>query len=124
MYVAITRAKDKLFLLRARSRILYGESQANTASQFLSDIPEELLEAPERCQKSLKANELNYTPIPVEEYPEEAIQLYEGDKVVHTTFGEGVVVAIQGGVVSVCFKNPKYGTKKLAISIAPLKKIE
>ncbi len=124
MYVAITRAKDKLFLLRARSRILYGETQSNTASQFLTDIPEELLEPGERSQRSLSAHELNYTPIPVEEYPDEAIQLFEGDKVVHTTFGEGVVVAIQGGVVSVCFKNPKYGTKKLAISIAPLKKIE
>jgi len=124
MYVAITRAKDKLFLLRAKSRTLYGETQSNTPSQFLSDIPEELIEQDERRQRAIKPDELNYAPIPVEEYPDDAVQLYEGDKVVHTSFGEGVVVAIQGGVVSVCFKNPRYGTKKLAISIAPLKKIE
>jgi len=124
MYVAVTRAKDKLFLLRAKSRTLYGETQSNSPSQFLSDIPAELTEADERVQRAIKPNELSYTPIPVEEYPDEAVQLFEGDKVTHASFGEGVVVAIQGGVVSVCFKNPRYGTKKLAISIAPLKKIE
>jgi DNA helicase II / ATP-dependent DNA helicase PcrA len=124
MYVAITRAKDKLFMLRAKNRTLYGETQSNSPSQFLSDIPDELIEADERKQRAIKPSDLSYTPIPVEEYPDESVQLYEGDKVSHATFGDGVVVAIQGGVVSVCFKNPRYGTKKLAISIAPLKKIE
>jgi len=124
MYVAITRAKDKLFMLRAKSRTIYGETQSNSPSQFLSDIPEELIEADERRQRAIKSSELSYTPIPVEEYPDEAVQLFEGDRVTHNSFGDGVVVAIQGGVVSVCFKNPRYGTKKLAISIAPLKKIE
>lgn len=124
MYVAITRAKDKLFLLRAKNRTLYGETQSNSPSQFLSDLPQELIETDERVQRAIKPNEISYTPIPVEEYSEEPVQLYEGDRVSHASFGEGVVVAIQGGVVSVSFKNPRYGTKKLAISIAPLKKID
>jgi DNA helicase-2/ATP-dependent DNA helicase PcrA len=124
MYVAITRAKDKLFMLRAKNRTLYGETQSNSPSQFLSDIPDDLIEVDERKQRAIKPDQLSYTPIPVEEYPDEAVQLFEGDRVTHTSFGDGTVVAIQGGVVSVCFKNPRYGTKKLAISIAPLKKIE
>jgi DNA helicase II / ATP-dependent DNA helicase PcrA len=124
MYVAITRAKDRLYLLRAKSRLLYGETQSTTPSQFIIDIPEGVLEPEERQQRKLNSGELNYTPIPVEEYPEVTIELFEGDKVHHTTFGEGVVVALTGGVVTVCFKDKKYGVKKLALSIAPLKKIE
>jgi DNA helicase-2/ATP-dependent DNA helicase PcrA len=122
--VAITRAKDRLYLLRAKNRTLYGESKDNAASQFLTDIPEELLDMPVRSQRSLSGNDLGYTPIPVEEYPGDAVELYDGDRVFHQSFGEGVVVAITPGVVTVSFKNIKYGVKKLAISIAPLKKLD
>ena len=136
MYVAITRAKDKLYLLRAKTRMLYGETQSNTASQFLDDIPEELMDQEERKQRRLSSRDLSYTPIPSEEYAsassnssvdtytETIIQLVDGDKVIHQSFGEGVVVNVTGGVATVCFKNPVYGTKKLALSIAPLKKVE
>jgi DNA helicase-2/ATP-dependent DNA helicase PcrA len=126
MYVAITRAKDKLYLLRARSRTIYGETSGTVPSQFLVDIPPNLIEPEERTQRRLTptTSELSYTPIQVEEYPDDAVQLFEGDKVLHNTFGEGVVVALQGGVVTVNFKDNKYGVKKLAISIAPLKKVE
>lgn len=43
-YVGITRAKEKLFLTHCRSRTMYGSWQANLPSQFLKEIPEELLE--------------------------------------------------------------------------------
>lgn len=125
MYVALTRAKDKLYLLRAKNRMLYGETSASIPSQFLVDIPLNVMEQDTtRVQRKLTSTDLGYTPIPVEEYPDDAVQLFEGDKVFHATFGEGVVVALQGGIVSVCFKDKKYGVKKLAISIAPLKKVE
>jgi DNA helicase II / ATP-dependent DNA helicase PcrA len=124
MYVAITRARNKLYLLRAKSRMLYGETQSSTPSQFLVDVPESVLEQDIRQQRKISSAEIGYTPIPQEEYPDTVIELFEGDKVHHATFGEGVVVALQGGVVTVCFKDNKYGVKKLALSIAPLKKIE
>ncbi len=124
MYVALTRAKDRLYLLRAKNRMLYGETSASIPSQFMIDIPADLLEQDTRVQRKLTTSELSYTPIPVEEYPDDAVQLFEGDKVVHASFGDGVVVALQGGIVTVNFKDKKYGVKKLAISIAPLKKVE
>lgn len=43
-YVGITRAKERLYLLRANSRLLYGSIQANMASRFLNEIPDELKE--------------------------------------------------------------------------------
>lgn len=43
-YVAITRAKDKLFLTLARSRLYFGSTQTNIPSRFLAEIPEKLIE--------------------------------------------------------------------------------
>ncbi len=133
MYVAITRAKQKLYLLHARSRMLYGESQANPVSQFISDFPEEVLEKDAARQHQT----LNAKPIPEEtdheliyhhQEPQEPTlssvsDFRDGDRVSHQTFGEGTIISIQGGVATICFKSKKHGIKKLALSIAPLTKL-
>ncbi len=125
MYVAITRAKSKIYMLRAKSRMFYGEVQSNPPSQFLVDIPAEIIESDERIQRPLvSTSDLHYTPIPVEEYDSPGVELQNGDKVSHQSFGEGVVLNITGGIVQIRFNNPKYGLKRLALSIAPLTKIE
>lgn len=138
MYVAMTRAKDKLYLLHARNRMLYGQTQSNAPSQFLMDIPETLIEKEQfqrsTHQKSFRRDQLAGMPIPVEtassqaeEAAHEAAQAIEnfsdGDRVAHKIFGEGIVISVTGGVATVCFKDPKHGLKKLALSVAPLKKI-
>lgn len=46
-YVALTRAKEKLFLTFANTRTIFGSKQINTPSEFLSDIPEDLVEIEE-----------------------------------------------------------------------------
>jgi DNA helicase-2/ATP-dependent DNA helicase PcrA len=43
-YVAITRAKEKVYMTNAKSRLYFGNIQANLPSRFLSEIPAELLE--------------------------------------------------------------------------------
>ncbi len=124
MYVAITRAKDKLYMTHAKNRMLYGEVQSSAPSQFLDDIPEEVMDKPEKQKhRSLSAGEIGGSPIPVEP-PDFTPEFSDGDKVYHQSFGDGVIVSVKGGVATVCFKNPKYGIKKLALSIAPLKKVE
>ncbi len=124
MYVAITRAKDKLYMSHAKNRMLYGEVHSSAPSQFLVDIPEELIDQPVKQQyRSLSATEIGKNPIPVENIDLNPA-FADGDKVFHQSFGDGVVVSVKGGVATVCFKNPKYGIKKLALSIAPLKKVE
>ncbi|MFC1615758.1 DNA helicase PcrA [Patescibacteria group bacterium] len=132
MYVAMTRAKNNLYLLHARSRMLYGESRAHAPSQFLADIDDKLVESNfaktgERKAKSLE--QIGRTPIPIEaenppvDFENFEIELDVGDKVKHNIFGKGIVVALTGGVVTVAFEDPKVGVKKLALSVAPLKKI-
>jgi DNA helicase-2/ATP-dependent DNA helicase PcrA len=123
MYVAITRARERLYLLHAKQRMLYGESQNNAPSAFISDIPEEILTTFGKTRKHISIKDIGDKPIPVEEISPH-VNLKDGDKVMHNSFGEGVVVTVQGDVATVAFKNPDVGIKRLALSIAPLVKIE
>ena len=43
-YVAVTRAKEKLFITRAKERLFYGQTQYNPVSRFVREIPEKLIE--------------------------------------------------------------------------------
>lgn len=146
MYVALTRARNKLYLLHAQNRLLYGESQSNAPSQFLRDIPGHLLDQEEAAPANTWYSEPGWSrqarPLPVENagidaiatqdgprlVREEAVfsdeeELKEGDRVRHDAFGEGRVVSVKGGVATVAFDALHHGTKKLALSIAPLRKI-
>ncbi|MCC7431932.1 ATP-binding domain-containing protein, partial [Candidatus Peregrinibacteria bacterium] len=138
MYVALTRAKNKLYLVHARNRLLYGESQSNPPSQFIKDIPEELLEKEQKTEHSWHNSSNFYRthakPIPAETdhdiYREPVqttavsskIEFQEGDLVFHDSFGSGKITSIKGGVATVAFDSIRYGTKKLALSVAPLRK--
>lgn len=130
MYVGVTRAMHQLFLLHAKQRLLYGEFKQNAPSQFLMDIPEQLLHG------YVDAPEIGGRPIPVEddfgfvpdELPEDDFgssngDLASGDRVAHPKFGEGLVLEVQGGIVTVAFERRHVGVKKLALSIAPLKRL-
>ncbi len=125
MYVAMTRAEEKLYLLHAEERLLYGENKNNAPSQFLIEVPENLLEFhPPRSARQHTAVKsligMGHKPLPVETTQE---LFSEGDKVHHDAFGSGKVVSVRGGVATIVFERPDVGIKKLALSIAPLKKI-
>jgi len=126
MYVAMTRAMEGLYLLHARTRMLYGESKSNAPSQFLADIPEELIESNTRMRPkapTMDVSNFGTKPIPVEFAAEVECEFGVGDTAAHPTFGNGIVVDITGGIITIAFKDPTIGVKKLAISIAPLKKV-
>ena len=126
MYVAMTRCKDCLFLLHARNRTLYGESRSNAPSQFLADIPAEFVDANfggHGARIHMSVNDIGDTPLPVEIDEGVEVEFGVGDKVKHNSFGEGIVVAVTGGVATIAFQDPRVGIKKLALSIAPLKKV-
>ncbi|OGC81588.1 MAG: hypothetical protein A2V81_04905 [Candidatus Abawacabacteria bacterium RBG_16_42_10] len=128
MYVAMTRAAHNLHLFYTRRRSLYGSTQMNPPSRFISDIPSELTKVSGRYGDSYSFNLGGNSAVIRTAKPEIAIQalaeeLYKvGEKVMHNSFGEGVIVEIRGDVVTVAF--PGKGIKKLAASIAPLKKID
>jgi len=126
LYVAMTRAKEQLYLLHSRRRMLYGDVKNNVPSQFLVDIKDELVETNFGRHSAARAiiplEEFGNKPIPVEGKGPTADDFEVGDKVSHSTFGNGIVVAINGGVITVAFEDAGIGIRKLAISVAPLKK--
>ncbi len=107
-YVAITRAREKLYLVNTRRRTLFGKDQINPPSRFLREIDEELLEvigpkAKEETPIKIKQEEKFYT---------EEMDYKSGDHVYHDTFGDGIVIEVTGTLITIAFKNP-HGIKKL-----------
>ena len=127
-YVGITRAQQRLYLVRAFRRGFMGRSGPTLASRFLRDIPQDVIAAgrktqPEPARKPSRVVWTETTPAPPLSKP----ALHVGDLVRHTSFGEGVVMGYEpDGLdvqVTVEFSNG-VGRKRLLLSFAPLEKIE
>jgi DNA helicase-2/ATP-dependent DNA helicase PcrA len=92
-YVGITRAKERLYLVRALRRSVMGQSAACEASRFLTDIPSRLLTSEqervkEEKQKNWYERSWNKYDVPTIEMP----LLKKGDYVVHPHFGQGKII--------------------------------
>ena len=126
-YVGITRAKQRVYLVRAFRRSLRGGSTVNKPSRFLEDIPQRLITggglwSGEDSQVTASVYSWNKAPAPRVITPE----LKAGDHVHHTQFGDGVVVSSQpvkdDKEIVVAFRGA--GIKKLLLSFAKLEKVE
>jgi DNA helicase-2/ATP-dependent DNA helicase PcrA len=127
-YVGMTRAKYKLYLLHAQSRLLYGGVQRNIPSRFLSDIPVEVQGDTAVERESHEARPGTSLPFSdprnerdVSHLAEEKSGLQPGDKIRHAKFGTGIVVEIDGDDLSAAFEG--IGTKHLSLSFAPVEKL-
>jgi DNA helicase-2/ATP-dependent DNA helicase PcrA len=116
MYVGITRAMRRVYLLFTRMRMIFGSTQANPPSRFLDDIPEHLI---------AKNKEKEVFSLQIEEQTS-SINISrksifrDGERVKHEKFGEGVIISIVGDIATIAF--PGQGIKKISLTIAPLKK--
>ena len=147
-YVGITRAKRKLYLTNAYSRMLYGRVQRNQPSQFVEEINDDLIKF-ENADGSGKAKSMN-TP-----FAKAAAQATTftaqrrahglkhsakqestgtgadkqawkvGDKVQHKKWGQGMVVSVNGSgndmELDIAF--PNEGVKRLLAQFAPITKV-
>jgi DNA helicase-2/ATP-dependent DNA helicase PcrA len=118
MYVAVTRARRRLYLSHTQSRMLHGQVRYNIPSRFLDEIPEELLKRMNsRSEPKVAAS--TYAPARSQSanYPWRV-----GQAVAHQKFGQGVVVSYEGNAddlrVQVNFGNA--GMKWLALEYAKL----
>lgn len=114
MYVAMTRAREELFLSYAQERVLFGGRQSNPPSRFLSDVNAELSS---ESQDIFAPSETAF-----EDEPRYVLDLVEGDRVSHQLFGVGTVTELEGETATILFKGK--GTKRLNIAFAPLQKVE
>ncbi|WP_026544658.1 DNA helicase PcrA [Arthrobacter sp. 35/47] len=150
-YVGLTRARKRLYITRSEVRSLWGQSQYNPASQFVGEVPEELIHwkregaskpawtggqsisgprfsgsywgagagAGSEAGRGLPGKTAGRV-----QPQKEVVAVSAGDKVNHTTFGNGTVLAVEGGgdkmVAKVRFD---IGEKRLLLRYAPLTKV-
>jgi DNA helicase II / ATP-dependent DNA helicase PcrA len=124
-YVAITRARRRLYMTWARERRLFGRAERNLPSRFIDELPVELTER--HATASSTVGGMTWSPAPGADPaqpvdPGPALAMQTGDDVVHASFGDGVVTAVEpGGVVVVRFSGD--GTeRKLMADYAPIRK--
>jgi DNA helicase-2/ATP-dependent DNA helicase PcrA len=116
-YVGMTRSKERLTLLHASSRSLYGGRSHNLPSRFLDEIASEHVERERLTPGSWTATSRGVAP------RTDVPTLRTGDSVRHGTLGEGVVTSIEaGGVVVVRFASDG-SERRLMLDYAPLEKI-
>lgn len=126
-YVALTRARDRLFLTSADLRMIYGQTIYSKNSRFLEEI-KDFVEIEDETVKSKVKTEGKPIPRPTNftgkiglgAKKEKSGSFNIGDKVIHKMWGEGTVVTLVGDDITIAF--PSKGLKKLKASIAPLTK--
>ncbi len=146
-YVALTRAEKELYITHARERMLYGRTNSNPPSRFISEIADEYKNEVVKTTRRTSfagyfggsefvgrdtADDFKYIPPksakpvtlpPKPAAPSEVFKV--GDSVEHKIFGKGFVVGVSslGGdtLYEVAFE--KVGTKKLMAAYAKLKRV-
>lgn len=128
-YVAITRAKEKLFITRSIMRLLYGKTNCNIVSRFVGEIDTNFIESDNKdvIQKKLPKEKESYSLYQkyVEKYKiinekkkDAPQELSVGVKVSHKTFGVGTVVGKTGGKFTIAFD--KVGVKTIDTTVVKL----
>ena len=123
-YVGITRAMEKLYITHAESRRLHGSDTFNPPSRFIKEIPKELInEIRPRAQTHIPYNRKDFKETKLEFEDEIGISL--GQRVVHKSFGEGVVLNYEGSgeAARVQINFDQAGTKWLVMAYANLEKL-
>ena len=144
MYVAITRARKRLYISHSQTRMLHGQTRYNIKSRFLDELPEICLKwitpkngafatglgggwtspaqaKPAWGRSSLSSDTFKSPPVPVQKAaPDHGIAV--GMNVFHNKFGEGKVQAVegQGADARAQVNFPRHGVKWLALSVAKL----
>ncbi len=99
-YVAVTRAKNNLWLINAKKRILYGTESSNPESRFIKEIDENYLNIDETVKTSPSKifNSSNMI--------DDTITYTLGEKVKHAIYGVGVIVGIDDKILTIAFPYP------------------
>ena len=134
MYVGITRAKERLYLLRPFRRSQWGQSDVAEPSRFLNDLPEDLVDGKRKKNKEVLNEITSWEGGSGRKAIQETMstarasgtEFKPGDRVVHAKFGEGMVLRSSrqrdDEEVEVFFES--VGGKRLSAQMSGLKKIK
>ncbi len=132
-YVGITRAKEKLYLVRAHERMLFGTTSKNRTSRFATEIPDELLEmtgserkfAVDYVPSAASVQKFNPFKQPLKPDDKSKPKYNVGDMVYHKVFGKGMITTAQpmGNDTMLEIAFDKVGTKTLMANFCKMEKI-
>ena len=113
-YVAVTRAKKKLYLVNARKRMIFGDISYNPPSRFINEISEEYLDKEEIISEKtfIKEQTIDNT----QEYK-------VGEKIHHDKYGEGIIISMDSKILTVAFPHP-HGIQKLIKGHISIRKVD
>jgi DNA helicase-2/ATP-dependent DNA helicase PcrA len=128
MYVAVTRARQRLYLSHAQTRMLHGQTRYNLPSRFIEEIPAGLVKwlTPKVAKQYGVSPRLTFEEPRASYAPRASGTGYRiGQTVRHARFGEGIIVNLDGGGedarAQINFGNA--GMKWLALSVAKLETV-
>lgn len=124
-YVGITRAAERLYISHARERRLYGSREPAVRSQFLEELPEELLTTKQATSRIATKTATGTST----RQPSQSNTLHSwvvGDRIVHRDFGVGEITHIfgSGNKISLAIKFSSLGQKIIDPKIAPLQRVD
>ena len=136
-YVALTRAEKKLYITAALERMFFGKVRTQELSRFVDEIPDSCLEefgfAVRRPKQKSPSNSKYSAPTahraaktasPAKKSAASKPDTWQvGDTLKHKIWGLGTVMAVEGNTITVAFANPKNGTRKLFVKVAPIVKV-
>lgn len=130
-YVAVTRARQRLYLSHAQSRMLHGKVRYGIPSRFLDEIPEKLLKHLNSKPVSKPSYNRDYNALPAmmsaqqSNNQKNAMPWKIGQQVEHSKFGNGVIVSYEGNAndMRVQVNFGREGLKWLALEFAKLNPI-
>lgn len=131
-YVGITRAEQRLYLTHASSRTLFGKSNYNMPSRFISEISEELIEQTMANYRAGAATSYRQAPkraaVTRPAYQQsggDKLGWQPGNRAKHKKWGTGTVVSVKGEgeqmELDIAFPSP-VGIKRLLAKFAPIEK--
>ena len=126
-YVGLTRARQRLYVLRSEYRLTFGTPKYNPGSRFLDEIPSKLIEWKGEGKGSYtsgvrKVRTATAPPPRATGKVSQAMVLTVGQRVTHDTFGLGTVVATsgEGDKAEATINFGSYGDKRLLLRYAPV----
>lgn len=121
-YVGVTRAKEQLFLSHTRERYMWGSREPALPSQFLKELPEDLVDTNIRPAVVARRRQQEKITIPPQE---NTINWQVGDRVLHKTFGEGEITHVlgKGRKTTLAVSFPGLGKKILDPKVAPMEQV-
>ncbi|TMH49249.1 MAG: DNA helicase II [Betaproteobacteria bacterium] len=122
MYVAITRARTRLYLSFAQTRMLHGQTRYNVASRFLDELPEEAVKRLTPRPGHAKFDDVAWAPAKSYKAKTPSHGFRIGQSVLHPKFGQGVIVNAEGSGTDARLQINfgKQGMKWLALEYAKL----